>query len=507
LSHLVLLPVLLPLLAGTLLLLLRQALPVGVRRWINLGAVGTQVVLALLLVDAVGAGEILVYALGDWPAPYGIVLVADRLAVWMLLVTALLAFFALLYAVRGTDRGSRHFHPLFQLQLFGLDGAFLTGDIFNLFVFFEILLLASYGLLLHGGGAQRTRAGLHFVALNLAGSTLFLFAAGTLYGVLGTLNMADLAVKVAATPPENLGMVRAAGLLLFGVFALKAALIPLHLWLPAAYSATSAPVAALFAIMTKVGAYCLLRVGTLIFGPEAGALAGLYDPWLLPLALLTLALGALGVLSATGLRRQAAYLVVVSVGLLLSAFGLWTQAGIGAGLYYLAHSTLAAGALFLLADRIALGRGDLSDRLNPGPEIPQASLIGALFFATAILVAGLPPLSGFVGKLLVIRAALADPAWPWVMCMVLASGLLSVIALARSGSLLFFRASGPTPASSAATEVPALAPAMGLLALCLVLLIWAGPILGFGQAAAEQLLSPRAYVQAVLGSPDQVASP
>jgi multicomponent K+:H+ antiporter subunit D len=507
LSHLVLLPVLLPLLAGTLLLLLRQALPVGVRRWINLGAVGTQVVLALLLVDAVGAGEILVYALGDWPAPYGIVLVADRLAVWMLLVTALLAFFALLYAVRGTDRGSRHFHPLFQLQLFGLNGAFLTGDIFNLFVFFEILLLASYGLLLHGGGAQRTRAGLHFVALNLAGSTLFLFAAGTLYGVLGTLNMADLAVKVAATPPENLGMVRAAGLLLFGVFALKAALIPLHLWLPAAYSATSAPVAALFAIMTKVGAYCLLRVGTLIFGPEGGPLAGLYDPWLLPLALLTVALGALGVLSATGLRRQAAYLVVVSVGLLLSAFGLWTQAGIGAGLYYLAHSTLAAGALFLLADRIALGRGDLSDRLNPGPEIPQASLIGALFFATAILVAGLPPLSGFVGKLLVIRAALADPAWPWVMGLVLASGLLSVVALARSGSLLFFRPAGPAPASATATEVPALAPAMGLLVLCLVLLIWANPILGFGQAAAGQLLHPQDYVRAVLGSPDQVASP
>jgi multicomponent K+:H+ antiporter subunit D len=507
LSHLVLLPVLLPLLAGTLLLLLRGVLALRVRRWINLSAVGAQVALALLLLDAVGGGDILVYALGNWPAPYGIVLVADCLAVWMLLITALLAFFALLYAIQGTDSGSRHFHPLFQLQLFGLNGAFLTGDIFNLFVFFEILLLASYGLLLHGGGAQRTRAGLHFVALNLAGSTLFLFAAGTLYGVLGTLNMADLAVKVAATPPENLGLVRAAGLLLFGVFALKAALIPLHLWLPAAYSATSAPVAALFAIMTKVGAYCLLRVGTLIFGAEAGPLTDLYDPWLLPLALLTLALGALGVLSATGLRRQAAYLVVVSVGLLLSAFGLWSAAGIGAGLYYLAHSTLAAGALFLLADRIALGRGDLSDRLNPGPEVPQASLIGALFFATAILIAGLPPLSGFIGKLLVIRAALADPAWAWVMGLILASGLLSVVALARSGSLLFFRAAGPAPVSSAAKEIPALAPAMGLLALCLVLVIWAGPILGFGQAAAHQLLHPQTYVQAVLGSPDQVASP
>lgn len=508
-SHLVLLPVLLPLLAGTLLLLLRRALPLGVRRWINLGAVGAQVVLALLLLGAVGGGDILVYALGNWPAPYGIVLVADRLAVWMLLITGLLAFFALLYAVRGTDQGSRHFHPLFQLQLFGLNGAFLTGDIFNLFVFFEILLLASYGLLLHGGGAQRTRAGLHFVALNLAGSTLFLFAAGTLYGVLGTLNMADLAVKVAATPPENLGLVRAAGLLLFGVFALKAALIPLHLWLPAAYSATSAPVAALFAIMTKVGAYCLLRVGTLIFGPEAGPLADLYGPWLLPLALLTLALGALGVLSATGLRRQIAYLVVVSVGLLLSAFGLWTAAGIGAGLYYLAHSTLAVGAFFLLADRIAQGRGALSDRLSRGPEIPQAGIVGTLFFGTAILVAGLPPLSGFVGKLLVIQAALAEPAWPWVMGLVLASGLLSVVALARSGSLLFLRAAAPDPgpAMGGGSLTRDLSPAAGLLVLCVTLVIWAGPILDFSREAAAQLLQPEAYVAAVLGAESEATPP
>jgi multicomponent K+:H+ antiporter subunit D len=501
LSHLPLLPVLLPLLTGILLLLLRSAMPLAVRRWINLGAVGAQVALALAILMAVAGGDILVYALGNWPAPYGIVLVADRLTAWMLLITALLAFFALLHGIQGTDRYGHHFHPLFQLQLFGLNGAFLTGDIFNLFVFFEILLLASYGLLLHGGGRERTRAGLHFVVLNLAGSTLFLFAAGSLYGMLGTLNMADLALKVAATPPEDLGLVRAAGLLLFGVFALKAALIPLHLWLPAAYSATSAPVAALFAIMTKVGAYGVLRVGTLIFGSEAGPLAGLYVPWLLPLALLTLTIGALGAFSATTLRRQVAYLVVVSVGLLLTAFGLWSRGGIAAGLYYLAHSTLATGAFFLLADQIAQGRGPLADRLSPGPAIPHPGLVGALFFAVAILSAGLPPLSGFVGKLLVIRAAIEDPAWPWVMGLVLASGLLAVIALARSGSLLFFRTEGPATAAAPARAAGlALAPAAGLVVLCLILLIWAGPILQLGQATAEQLLQPQDYVRAVLGT-------
>jgi multicomponent K+:H+ antiporter subunit D len=236
LNQLVMAPLLLPLFAAVVLLLSRLWLSLTVRRGLNLGAVVLELAAVIWLLVAVSGEGILVYQVGNWPAPYGISLVADRLSVWMLLITALLACAALFYAVQGTDRGSRHFHPLFQLQLFGLNGAFLTGDLFNLFVFFEVLLLASYGLLLHGGGRARVRAGLHFVVLNLVGSTLFLFAVGTLYAVLGTLNMADLAVKVAATAPEDLGIVRAAGLLLFTVFALKAALLPLYLWLPAAYA-------------------------------------------------------------------------------------------------------------------------------------------------------------------------------------------------------------------------------------------------------------------------------
>ena len=262
---------------------------------------------------------------------------------------------------------------------------------------------------------------------------------GTLYGVLGTLNMADLAVKAAATPPENLGLVRAAGLLLFGVFALKAALLPFYLWLPGAYAGASAPVAALFAIMTKVGAYSILRVSTLIFGAEGGPVAGLIAPWLLPLALATLAVGMLGVLAASRLRRQIAYLVVASVGSLLTAFGLGGAAGIGAGLYYLPHSTFATAALFLLADLIARRRGALDDRLDPGPVIPGAVGLGAVFFVAAVAVVGLPPLSGFLGKFMLLRAALGHPALPWVMAVVLGGGLLGLIALARSGSLLFYR--------------------------------------------------------------------
>ncbi|HOW75896.1 MAG TPA: monovalent cation/H+ antiporter subunit D [Candidatus Competibacteraceae bacterium] len=497
---LVIAPVLLPLLAGILLLLLSQS-RLTLQRTLSVMAVAAQIGLALALMATVNNSDILVYTLGNWPAPFGIVLVADRLAAWMLVITALLALFALLYAIRGDDTVGWHFHTLFQFQLFGLNGAFLTGDLFNLFVFFEILLLASYGLLLHGGRRQRIRAGLHFVVINLAGSTLFLFAVGTLYGVLGTLNMADLAIKVAAAPPENVPLVRAAGLLLFGVFALKAALLPLYLWLPAAYAHTSAPVAALFAIMTKIGAYSILRVYTLIFGPEAGPAANLIEFWLLPLALATLIVGMIGAVASAHLRQQAAYLVVASVGSLLTAFGLNSHAGIAAGLFYLPHTTFAAAALFLLADLIARQRGVLNDRLDPGPDLPDSRLLGALFFITAIAVAGLPPLAGFLGKFLMLQAALDHPFLPWVMGTVLVAALLGVIALARTGSLLFYRVDPETAPAAPWPPIRAdIAPVIGLLLLVLGLTIGAGPVFDQSRAIADQVLQPQLYIQAVMNS-------
>lgn len=520
-NHLVIAPLLLPLLAGILLLLLRGLdlrLDLRWRRGLALAAVAGQFLLALALNQAVADGTILVYALGNWPAPFGICLVADRLAAWMLLTTAILALFALAYGCLGTDREGWHFHVLFQLELFGLNGAFLTGDLFNLFVFFEVLLIASYGLLLHGGGRRRTIAGLHYVVINLAGSALFLIAAGLFYGVLGTLNLADLAVKVAATGPDHLPLVRIAGLLLFGVFALKAALVPLYLWLPAAYANTSAPVAALFAIMTKVGAYSILRVATLVFGtgPAVGLTAGLIpdlipdpipDPirgWLLPLALLTLAVGVIGAAGSDRLRVQIAYLVLASVGTLLTAFGLGSADGIAAGLWYLPHSTFAAAALFLLADQIARQRGDLTDRLDPGPVMGRHWVLGGLFFLGAILIGGLPPLSGFIGKFLILRAALDHPSALWVLTLVLVGGLLGLMTLARSGSLLFYRATeqpmGPGSVTlSPSPGWPALGLIGGLLALGVAMTLWAGPLSDYTMAMARQLLEPGAYVQSVLG--------
>lgn len=505
-NHIVIAPVLLPLLVGTLLLLIRQQnLPF--QRILSITSVAIQIVLAATLLHAVSNGEILAYAVGNWPAPFGIVLVADRLAAWMLMITALLAFCALIYAVRGSDRKGQHFHVLFQLQLLGLNGAFLTGDLFNLFVFFEILLLASYSLLLHGGGRLRTKAGLHFVVINLVGSTLFLFAVGILYGVLGTLNMADLAVKVAASPEENVFLIRVAGFLLFGVFALKAALLPIYTWLPAAYAHTSAAVAALFAIMTKVGAYCILRVYTLIFGEQAGPAANLIVEWLLPLALATLIVGMIGVIGSTHLRQQAAYLVVASIGSLLIAFGLNTSAGVVAGLYYLPHSTFAAAAFFILTDIITNRRGEMKDKFEPGPIIAHKRLLGALFLVIAILIVGLPPLSGFIGKFLILQAALAHPILPWIMSIILLTSLLGLIALARSGSMLFYRAQPieTVYAPNATVTVKngpimlELLPVFSLLGFCIALVICAGPVTDFSLTIADQLLQPAAYIRAVLG--------
>ncbi|MBU1664290.1 MAG: monovalent cation/H+ antiporter subunit D, partial [Gammaproteobacteria bacterium] len=257
-----------------------------------------------------------------------------------------------------------------------------------------------------------------------------------------------------------------------------------------------------FAIMTKVGVYSIVRVYSLIFGAEAGPLAHLIEPWLLPMALATLLVGMLGVLAATALRRQAAYLVVASVGSLLTAFGLDSATGIAAGLYYLPHSVFAAAALFLLADVIANRRGEAADRLEPAPAIAQASLLGGLFFVTAMQVVGLPPLSGFLGKFLLLRAALDHPAAAWVMAAVLLGGLLGMIALARSGSVLFFRT---LPLEEGASSLPvlpvavALVPVVGLLLLGLLMAVFAGPIQVHVTSIAEQLSQPYLYVHAVLG--------
>ncbi len=498
--HLPILLVLLPLVAGILLLLL-QGKAITLQRSINLAATLVLAGLSWVALEHAANGAPQVYLLGNWPAPFGIVLILDMLAAWMLVATALLALFALSYACLGTDQKGRSFHVLFQLQLFGLNGAFLTGDLFNLFVFFEILLLASYGLLLHGGGRDRVRGGLHFVIINLVGSTLFLFAVGTLYGVLGTLNMADLALKISQTPAENLVLVKSASLLLLIVFALKAALLPLYLWLPAAYGTTSAAVAALFAIMTKVGLYSILRVFGLFSHDTHSPLHGWLFDALIPVSLATLLLATLGALASTRLRQQIAYLVIASAGMLLLSFSLDTVPARAAGLYYLWQSSFATAAAFLLADLIRNARGDHADRFEPGPILQRGVLLGSLFFVVAIALVGLPPLAGFLAKFMLLQAATEHSQVVWIWSVVLLSGVIALIALARSGSLLFYRAEGSVRGEHTTASSSHLTPIIGLLSLIVFMVIAANPLSEYALATAKQIDDPAQYQNAVLGRP------
>ena len=454
-------------------------------------------------------GDPPVYYLGDWPAPFGLLLVPDRLSALTVLLTSVLALLVLLHAVAtGWDSRGRHFHALFQFQLMGIVGAFLTGDIFNLFVFFEILLIASYGLMIHSGGKDRMRAGLQYVVINLAGSTLFLFALGVLYATTGTLNIADLALRLQEIPADDAALVRVAAMLLLIVFALKAALFPVQFWLPATYANAPAPVAALFAIMTKVGAYAILRVHTVVFGPEIAATEGLAQTWLFPAAIVTIAVGAIGVLGARRLMPLIAFSVVGSMGTLMAAISAFTPEATAAALYYLVHSTFAAAVLFLVADLVITRRQN--DSLTVQPPTVQNGLFAALFFAASIAMAGMPPLSGFLGKLLVLDA-LRDPGtivWAWSA--ILIGSLLTIVGFARAGSQLFWKSvsvvveeteeaeavEDPAKRPAGAAEV---APAMAAIAVLAALTFLAGPASNYLGETATQLFDRDGYVTSVLG--------
>ncbi|MEX0924235.1 MAG: monovalent cation/H+ antiporter subunit D [Rhodovibrionaceae bacterium] len=505
-NHWIIAPIVLPaILAPFLVLATRHSL--RLQRTFSVAGTFALAAIALALTVAAAGGATEVYEVGNWPGPFGIVLVLDRLSALMVLLTGLLAVAVVVYAVgSGWDARGRNFHPLFQFQLMGICGAFLTGDAFNLFVFFEVLLIASYGLMIHGGGPMRLRAGVQYVVINLAGSTLFLFALGTLYGVTGTLNMADMALKVRELAPGNEALLRVGGLLLLIVFAIKSALVPIHFWLPGTYANAPAPVAALFAIMTKVGAYAILRVYTLVFGAEAGANAWLAADWLLPAALLTLALGMIGVLGSRSLMRLIAFSVIGSVGTLLVALSLFTPESTVAALYYLIHSTLATAALFLIADLILERRAIGGDLLHPAPSFPQAGVIAALFFAGAIGMTGMPPLSGFVGKLLVLDAARGADSMALIWTVILVTSLLAIVGFARAGSTLFWKSSAVTGEDDRAGEtlpkaasfVP-MAVTVTLLSAMVLLAVLAGPTTSYLEATARQLYDPSGYIEAVLG--------
>lgn len=548
--HLIIAPVLLPVLTAALMLALgeqRRETLAG----LNVGSCLVGLALSILLAWSVhhGAapaspgqtpgsiGTLGIYLPANWPTPFGIVLVLDRLSSAMLLLTSVMATAALIFAVARWDRIGVHFHPLFQIQLMGLNGAFLTGDLFNLFVFFEVLLAASYGLLLHGPGRQRVGAGLHYIAINLVASSFFLVGAAMLYGVTGTLNMADLAVRIPQVAAQDQAMLHAGVAILGMAFLTKAAVWPMGFWLVPAYSAAGAPVAALFSIMTKVGIYAILRLWSLGFSGEEGTLRWGAD-WLVAGGLATVAFGLLGLLQARQLGRVTGFGVMVTSGTLLAAIGFNQPTVTGGALYYLLSSTMAAGAMFLLIELIDRSRLLESEFPNPddadpvpffldeiepprdtnldeqqealtGRVIPASTaFLGFSFLACTLLLTGTPPLSGFIGKFMMLSgllsteeagSALQEPVSTaaWVMlALVIMSGFAALVALSRTGIRMFWT---PRDRPAAQLKVLECLPIGLLLTLCLLISFRAEPVARYLQAAASELKDPHGYVQAVQG--------
>lgn len=497
-NHWVAAPIVIPLAAGGVLLALARSNLAWKRSISAVACVAELLVCWKLAAAACGSNAPLVYSVGNWPAPYGIVLVVDRLAALMLVLTAVVALVVFGYATLGDDTRGRGFHALYQFQVLGLYGTFLTGDLFNLFVFIEILLIASYGLLLQGTSSVRSRAGFHYVVVNLVGSSLFLLAVGLFYGVLGTVNLADLSVKMASVRPEDAGLVRTAAALLLIVFALKGAVVPFHFWLPETYAAALGPVAALFSLLTKAGVYAVMRVMPLIAQGAPGWTANVANSWLVPAGLVTVLVGAAGALASTDLRRLVSYGVLVSTGTLCAGIGLYSLEAMAASLYYLIHTTLVTAALFLLTDVTARHR-DRGSELVPASAVPKPALLGTLFFIGALAMAGVPPLSGFTAKVLLLRAAMGKGlVTVGIWAVFLLSGLALVVALQRAGSVIFWQ---DEPGKPHDTDHHARLwwPITLLLAMSPALVLGAGSVSTFCLETAAQVMDPGAYVSSVLG--------
>ena len=519
-EHLILAPVLLPLLAGAALILVNEARH-GLKFALNLGCNLLLLAVALGLFwradQELWPGPMGVYLAANWMAPFGIALVADRLAGLMLVLTAVLSLAALLFSWQGWSRIGVHFHSLFLFLLMGINGAFLTHDLFNLFVFFEVMLAASYGLVLHGYNVTRIRASLQYIAVNLVASLLFLIGIALIYASTGTLNMADLGPRVAALDPADLPLLQSGALILALAFLTKGAMWPLGFWLPTTYAAASPPVAAMLVLMTKVGIYAIIRIWPLAFG--TGPLAGFALEALFWGGLATLLFGSIGMLASQEAGRMAGYGAIISSGTLMAIVGTSQPELLSAGFYYLLGSTLATAAFLLLAGLIerirtpgaallALTMEAFAIEEKPeepvGVGIPAAlAFLGLAFAGCALVITGLPPLSGFVAKFSLFHTLLQDSAGVarevWLfMGLILVSGLTGIIALMRFGVRTFW-ASGNLQAPS--LQHSEALPISFLLGLCIAMTLFASPLLAFLDRASQDLARPGAYVERVLSSP------
>ena len=462
---------------------------------------------AILYLISASSGQISVYNLGEWAAPFGIVLVLDQLSALMVVLTYALATAILWYVSHEWDTRGRYFHAMFHFLLMGLCGAFLTGDLFNLFVFFEILLMASYVLLLHGQGKARFQLGIHYVTINLLASALFLIGLGIIYGSVGSLNMADVARLIPLLEPDQHKLAVAGGLLLFVVFGIKAAMLPVGFWLPKTYAVATTPVAAIFTIMTKVGIYAILRINGTVFDDHLSQ--SILVSWLLPIGLITSVYGVIGAIGAERLRRFVGFMILSSIGTILIAISLFNTLAWAAALYYLVHSTIIAAAFYLLSGWITSQRGAFKDHFKVAPHMKQQKTVSLTFFVIALMMAGLPPFSGFLGKVFILQATSHSPYQLLIIIVVLIVSLLSIIAFTRIGFVLFWRATQPEDNPNSAEykayqALPDQAPARNdktiylLLSALILYMVCASPIQQYMFKTAEQIQNNALYESRIL---------
>ena len=494
-SWLLALPIAIPFLTAVLAFLLRHH---SMGRWISVAGSGALMVAAIALMAAVFDAGILAGQMGGWAAPFGITLVADYLSAVMVVITAIIALAAAIYALADitAEKEALGYHALFNVLIAGVTGAFLTGDLFNLYVWFEVMLISSFGLLILGGTREQIDGGIKYVGLNLVSTILFLTGIGLLYGMTGTLNLADLATAVDNADQGLLTVVAMAFMVAFGV---KAALFPLFFWLPASYHTPSFTVSAVFAgLLTKVGVYALIRMFTLVFDHDTSFTHQI----LLWIAGLTMVTGVLGAAAQSDIRKILSFHIVSQIGYMILGLALLTPLAILGAVFYLVHHIVVKANLFLIAGvahRIA-GGTELS---RIGGLYKSAPVVAVLFLIPAFSLAGFPPLSGFWAKFVLVKAALEVESWI-IAGVALLVGLLTIYSMTKIWAQAFWEphpdGTDPTIASlDGRARTAMLMPIGGLAAVTLLIGLFPEPFVAFAEVSATQLLDPTGYITAVKG--------
>jgi len=473
----------------------------ALQRVLSLGGSTLLLILAGLLLARVMEGGVQVAQMGSWAAPFGITLVADTLSALMILIAAVMALAVAVYALGDVDavRERGGYHIIFQVLMVGVCGSFITGDLFNLYVWFEVMLISSFVLLSLGGTKEQIDGAIKYAAINLIATACFLLAVALLYGVTGTLNMADLAVRVPHV--ANKGLVSTIAVLFIIAFGMKAAVFPFFFWLPAAYHTPAVAVQAIFAgLLTKVGVYALLRCFTLIFTGDMGWTHGILM-WIAGATMLT---GALGSLAVRDLRRALSWQVVAHIGYMIMGLAIATPLAIAGTVFYLVHDIVVKTNLFLGAGVVRRLSGGDTSYARLGGLFTAAPILCVVLFVPLASLAGFPPFSGFWSKLLLVRAGLAVENWA-IVAVALVTGLLTFWLVGRLWAEMVWKANPAgealgTASLGGAARVALIAPLVLLSSITVTIGLYAEPLMRLSAMAADGLVDPQAYIDAVLGA-------